>query len=71
MIKFENQSNGRYYYLNVETDIFGDNVLSVIRGGNRASGISYPVLAGSLESISQKITEITKTRIRRGYTLES
>lgn len=69
MIKFENKTNGRYYYLDVETDIFGDNMLSVTRGGRFNRGINYAVLAGSLDAIHHKIQEITKIRLNRGYTL--
>lgn len=69
MIKFENKSNGRYYYLHVETDIFGDNVLSVIRGGRVCMLRPRRLLAGSIEAIDQKIQEITGIRLRRGYTI--
>jgi hypothetical protein len=69
MIKFENHDNGRYYYLFVETDLFGDNVLSVIRGGGDYHRIPVRILVGDRYSINQKIQEITKRRISRGYTL--
>ncbi len=69
MIKFENQTNGRYYYLLVETDLFDSNVLVVIRGGNLFNVRPARLLAGSIEAINRKIQEITRIRLRRGYTI--
>lgn len=69
MLKFENQSNGRYYYLYVETDLFGDTVLGVIRGGKRNNIKPLRLLSGKEEAIQREITRITKIRLSRGYTL--
>lgn len=69
MIKFENKSNGRYYYIFVETDIFGHNILGVIRGGMYKRGVYIAILSGNMGSIAKKIQEITVIRLRRGYTI--
>jgi hypothetical protein len=36
MLKFENPTNGRYYYLYIERDLLNDMVLTIIRGGSRS-----------------------------------
>lgn len=69
MLKFENNSNGRYYYLYVETDLFNSHVLVVMRGGASRPVRIVRVVAGTMDTVNRKIQEITKTRIRRGYTL--
>lgn len=69
MLKFENKQNGRYYYLYVETDIFGDNVLSVIRGGLTHHRRFYRIAIGTISFIEKKIQDITRIRLTRGYTL--
>lgn len=68
MIKFENKSNGRYFYLSISRDIFDDLVLTVIRGG-RYARVQRAYSHGDLPTITRKITTITKQRLKRGYTL--
>lgn len=68
MIKLENKENGRYYYLHVETDIFGDLTLIVMRGGINRHIRPHMVMAGKMEAIDQKIKELIRRRISRGYT---
>ena len=69
MVKFENKSNGRYYYLVVETDLFGDNVLNITRGGAFFNRRNIRSVSGSMEEIQREITRLTKIRLQRGYTL--
>ncbi len=68
MIKFENKTNGRFYYLYIERDILNDLVLRIVRGGHRVS-LSRTVSYVSPEAMFQKIQDIIKRRIKRGYTL--
>ncbi len=69
MLKFENQTNGRYYYIYVETDLFGDNVLRVIRGGCGIKRVSGRVVAGNSEIIEKELKRLSRIRLQRGYTL--
>jgi len=71
MLKFENKNNGRYYYIYVETDLFGDNVLCVIRGGTYVSGILSRMLSGTEETIQAEIERLSRLRLQRGYILIS
>ncbi len=70
MIKFENKSNARFYYLSITCDMLNDNILSVTRGGKNIT-ISNVVAIGSYESLLKKISQITRKRLSRGYTLVS
>lgn len=68
MIKFENKSNGRYYYLIVERDMLDHLILTVIRGGLfgrrvRHMGYNCPY------RIKKEIAKITAVRLKRGYQL--
>ena len=68
MIKFENPTNGRYYYLQIDRDILNDLVLTIIRGGSRSNsrvvrhfGYKCPL------TIQREIQRICKVRLRHGY----
>jgi len=66
MIKFENPTNGRYYYLIVQRDMLNDTVLSVIFGGRLSR--HYRKLVVNCESaIENEINRLTKKRLKRGY----
>jgi hypothetical protein len=70
MLKFENSSNGRFYYLTVQKDMTGADVLVVVRGGSsvrvtRTYGFDSP------QARDQKFKEIVQRRIRNGYSLVS
>ena len=68
MIKFENKSNGRFYYLLVQHDLFGDRILLAIRGGCYARVIRT-LAFGDEQTIEKAISRISKQRLKRGYTL--
>jgi hypothetical protein len=68
MIKFENKTNKRYYYINIEKDIFGDTVLHITRGGVNCS-VSRLIYCPDPHACRVQIDRISKTRLRRGYTL--
>lgn len=68
MIKFEHPTNGRYYYISVQKDLFNDMAIVVLRGGRnhriiRTFGIC------SREAIDAEIKRLCKRRLARGYTL--
>lgn len=74
MIKFENHSNGRYYYIYTERDLLGDDIVYVIRGGLHRRGILKRIVIQldvqeKSSSTDKIIAQITKTRLKRGYTL--
>lgn len=65
MIKFE-RDDGRYYYMSIEHDLFGDIVLRVLRGGRRTSLLSC-VASGSMGGVIEKAIQLSKRRLQRGY----
>lgn len=67
MIKFE-RSDGRYYYMSVERDLFNDLVLMVIRGGASANR-RYSVCVGHVQDIMAELLRLCKRRLQRGYIL--
>ena len=68
MLKFENKSNGRFYYIEVKRDMFGHGVVNIIRGGNNIS-VERIVFCGNARSIREKVRQISRRRTARGYTL--
>lgn len=70
MIKFENSTNGRYYYLYMHKDIFNELVITTIRGGRR-NRIVQSVYFHSRKKALEEIERISKIRIKRGYRLVS
>ena len=68
MIKFENKSNERFYYLSVHCDILAHTVLTATRGGKNITVVSV-IAKGNTEVINKKILQITKLRLSRGYEL--
>lgn len=68
MIKFENPNNGRFYYINIGTDMLNDMFINIVFGGryvcrNRIISVSYR------DSLFKEIIKISKRRIKRGYIL--
>lgn len=68
MLKFENKLNGRFYYIEIKKDLFGDLVINTIRGGRNIS-LQRIIFCDNAGSIRDKIREISQRRISRGYTL--
>ena len=68
MLKFENKSNGRFYYLEVERDMINDFVLTIIRGGKRVRVVRHRGF-DSANHLNAEITRLTKRRLKRGYEL--
>lgn len=66
MIKFENPTNGRFYYLQRNRDMFGDIVLTVFRGGHRTRIVRHYGY-GSESDFSMAVSRLTKIRLRHGY----
>ena len=66
MIKFENASNGRFYYLYIERDLLNDRVLVCCRGGLNRSGI-VRIICTDPAQIEKRISQITRVRLKRGY----
>ena len=71
MFKFHNPTNGRYYYIAIQQDMFDKYVLVVFRGGKftpRAIKRTYGFKdKGSLDNAIQRLY---RRRIARGYRLE-
>lgn len=70
MLKFENKSNGRFYYININKDMLNDLVLSVTYGGINTVRCRI-LLCGNLTSIHREILRLYKKRLKRGYILIS
>jgi hypothetical protein len=68
MLKFENQSNGRYYYMTVQKDMTGADVLVVVRGGRRVR-VTRTYGFDSPQDRDKRIIQIMQRRIRNGYSL--
>lgn len=68
MLKFENPSNGRYYYIYTERDLFNEMVLIVLRGGRNYRTIRRCWFSNGL-AVRQEIERLTKRRLARGYVL--
>lgn len=68
MIKFENESNGRFYYIEVKRDLLDDCVLYINYGGSNVTR-HRAVFCGNDEELQQEIQRITKKRIKRGYSI--
>jgi hypothetical protein len=69
MLKFENPINGRYYYLDVQRDLFNHRVLVVFRGGYRHTRIEHIFFADD-GTLRTELLRRTKRRIARGYVLK-
>lgn len=68
MIKFENQSNGRFYYLMVNRDLLNDCVLHINFGGRDVSRFrSIPFT--DRKTLQKEIDRISLKRLKRGYSL--
>ena len=70
MIKFENATNGRFYYLIIKTDLLNEMVLYANYGGVGISR-SRTLCAGDRDTIHKEIERISKRRLKRGYSLVS
>ncbi len=70
MIKFENQKNGRYYYISIQRDMTGADVLVVVRGG-RGMRVSRIYGFDSPQARDKRIEALMRRRIRNGYSLVS
>jgi hypothetical protein len=68
MIKYENKSNGRFYYLEIKRDLIGDLVLCITRGGNNVSVIRTLGFTSRM-ALDKELARICKKRERRGYEL--
>ncbi len=70
MLKFENKTNGRFFYLSVNQDLLNDLVLTITRGGNHHRVIRHFGFSNE-ESLKKEIERLSKRRIKRGYSLIS
>lgn len=68
MIKFENSTNGRFYYIDVKKDLFGDLCIHITRGGLNSS-VSRLIFCDNGRMVREEIRRISKLRVQRGYTL--
>lgn len=68
MIKFENKTNDRFYYLLVEKDLLHHWVLRIHFGGARVSRSRIMGFEDS-HKMQKEIERITKKRLSRGYSL--
>jgi len=69
MLKFYNQTNGRYYYMSIERDLFDDYVLNVVRGGISKRIHYNPFVHQDVEKVHGEIARLSRIRLQRGYTL--
>lgn len=67
MVKLENKLNGRYYYLLIQKDMFGDTLI-IYRGGINHHRICH-LAFDSLDKLHYKLERLVKLRQKRGYIL--
>ena len=68
MIKFENRTNDRFYYLSIEKDLLHNWVLRIYFGGihvKRSRVIGFE----DGHKMQKEIDRIAKKRLRRGYSI--
>lgn len=68
MIQFENPTNGRYYYMDVQRDLLQHNVLVIFRGGHSHHRIDR-VFCPTDITLRDKISRLSKRRLQHGYHL--
>lgn len=69
MLKFENPANGRFYYIEINKDMY-DLVLRITFGG--LNSVRHRVhMCNSRETLDKEVERLHKKRIRRGYILLS
>ena len=68
MIKFENRTNDRFYYLLVEKDLLNHCVLRIYFGGARISRCRVIGFEDQRE-MQKEIDRLAKKRLSRGYSL--
>ena len=68
MIRFENRTNGRFYYMVVESESPDKFTLNIIRGGKYVRVITSIVCA-SLHVVNSELERLSKRRLKRGYSL--
>ncbi len=68
MLKFENKENGRFYYIQSQSDLINDHVITITRGGANISVVRHMGFE-SHETLAKEIQRLTKKRLKRGYVL--
>jgi len=68
MLKFENATNGRFYYIYIDRDIVNELVLRITYGGRNVSR-TRTIFSGSHDNLRNEIDRISRKRLRRGYKL--
>jgi len=68
MIKFENKTNGRFYYLSLHKDLLGDVGIRINYGGRHVCRVRFIACTSGLE-LQKQIEQLSKRRIKRGYSL--
>ena len=66
-IKFENNTNGRYYYISTYRDLFDAYIIHIARGGNYKRVICRRAY-NSQETVEIEIKRLSRLRLQRGYT---
>ncbi len=67
MLRFENKSNGRFYYMDIKNE-YNQFVIRITRGGRHVCIVRDIVLDGA-SSMAKEINRLTKRRVKRGYSL--
>lgn len=68
MLKFENPSNGRFYYMFMMRDLFNDLNLCIFYGG-RHSRFIRTIGYNCRNTIREEMERLSKRRLKRGYLL--
>lgn len=68
MVRFENKTNGRFYYIEITKDLVNEHILRVTYGGYRVTRYRN-LYVGSRDAMELALAHLTKRRLRRGYDL--
>lgn len=66
MLKFENPTNKRYYYISPQRDLLNDNIIIIYRG-SPTKRITTSIYVGDNVNSKNELNKIIKRRLSRGY----
>jgi hypothetical protein len=64
MLKFENPTNGRFYYLEVTNEL----VIRIVFGGRRVCRMRT-IICDNRDKLLKEFDRLSKRRLKRGYVL--
>lgn len=69
LLKFENPTNGRYFYMFAHSDEFGRSQLTIVRGGKHSRRVENKFYSDQAE-LQKEMKRRANKRLKRGYLKE-